>query len=77
MVSLSDTRAAGLLTFLDEGREGTVMVFIAGEDVLAFVSTVGFPGEMGEFQEITVAIATEVEFTAAQQTLWFALLGVS
>lgn len=77
LVSLSDTRAVGLLTFSDEGREGTVMVFIAGEEVLAFVSTVGFPGEMSEFQEITAAIAAEVEFTAPQQTLWFALLGVS
>jgi hypothetical protein len=75
LISLSDTRDAGQLSFSDGEREGTVVVFHAGEEIVGFVSTVGAVGETADFQDVTYAIATEAEFSAPQQTLWFALLG--
>jgi hypothetical protein len=75
LVSLSDERDAGLLKVSDEGREGVVMMFTAGDSVIALVSTVVFPGEMGQLQEIAFSIAAEVVFSGAQDALYGALLG--
>ena len=75
LISLSDTRDAGQLSFSDGERAGTVMVFHAGEEIVGFVSTAGVPGETADFQDVTYPIAAEAKFTAPQQTLWFALLG--
>jgi hypothetical protein len=75
LVSLSDERDAGLLKVSDEGREGVVMMFAAGDSVIALVSTVVFPGEMGQLQEIAFSIAAEVVFSGAQDALYGALLG--
>jgi hypothetical protein len=74
LVSLSDERDAGLMTVSTEGREGMVLMFIAGDRVIAMVSTVAFPGEMDQFQEIAFSVAAEVAFSGAQDALYGALL---
>jgi hypothetical protein len=75
LVSLSDEREAGMLTLSDEGREGLILVFTAGDGVLAFVSAVGYPGETGSLQEIAYAVAAEVVFSGTQDALYGALYG--
>lgn len=74
-VSLRDERQAGLLTVSELDREGIILLFEAGDGVLAFVSTVAYPGEVTEFQEITYAIAGEVAYSGAQDALYGVLLG--
>jgi hypothetical protein len=75
LVSLSEGREAGMLTVSDEGREGMILMFAAGEEVVAFVSAVGFPGELDAFREVTYAVAAEVAFGGAQGALYGTLLG--
>jgi hypothetical protein len=75
LVSLRDGRDAGMLAFSDEGREGLVLVFEAGDGVFAFVSAAGFPGEMHEFQEVTYAVAAEVAYHGSQDALYSVLYG--
>lgn len=75
LVSLSDESDAGLLTVSDEGREGLILMTSAGDEVVAFVSAVGFPGEMGGFQEVIYAVAAEVAFSGAQEALYGTFLG--
>lgn len=75
LVALSDARDAALLSVADAGREGLVLMFIAGDEVVAFVSAVGFPGELDAFQDITYAVAAEAVFSGAQEALYGTLLG--
>jgi len=75
LVALSDEREAGLVTLSDEGREGIILMFEAGDEVVAFVSAVGFPGELAPFQELTYAVAAGVAFSGAQEALYGTLLG--
>lgn len=74
-VSIGDGRDAGMLTLSDEGREGLILVFAAGDGVIAFVSAIGFPGEMDAFQETVYAVTAQVEFSGAQDALYGALYG--
>lgn len=75
LVSINDERDAGMLTVSDEGREGLILMFVAGDGVVAFVSTSGFLGEMAEFQEIAYAVVSEVTFSGAHEALYGRLLG--
>jgi hypothetical protein len=75
LVPLSDERDAGMLTLSDGERQGMILMFVAGDGVIALVSTAGFPGELGEFQDIAYAIAAEVAFSGAQNALYGLLLG--
>lgn len=75
IVSLSDDREAGMLTVSNEQSEGKILTFAVGEGVVAVVSTVAFPGEIRNFDEITYAIAADVSFSGAQDALYGALLG--
>jgi hypothetical protein len=75
LVSLSDEREAGLMTVSAEGQEGMVLMFVAGDRVIALVSTVAFPGEMDQFKEIAYSVAADVVFSGAQDALYGALLG--
>lgn len=73
-ISLSDGREAGMLDVTSEAREGMILLFEAGDGVLALVSTVAFQGEMAEYQEITYSIAGEVAYDGAQDALYGVLL---
>ena len=75
LISLSDGREAGMLTLSDEGGEGMILMFEAGDGVLAFVSAKAFPGEMAGFQELTSALAAEVVYRGTQDALYGALFG--
>ncbi|HCB48489.1 MAG: hypothetical protein AMJ56_21420 [Anaerolineae bacterium SG8_19] len=75
LVSLSEETEAGRLTVSDAGREGMVLMFAAGDSVIALVSTVGFPGEMDEYQDMAYAVASEVAFSGEQDALYGTLLG--
>jgi hypothetical protein len=75
LVSLSDERDAGMLTVLDDKRDGMILMFVAGDGVIAVVSAVGFLGEMSELEEITYAVAADVVFSGDQDALYGALLG--
>ena len=75
LVSLEDGREAGRLTFSQAGREGMLLVFEAGNGVFAFVSALGFPGEMPELEGITYAVAAEITYQGTQQALYDALYG--
>jgi hypothetical protein len=75
LVSVRDDRDAGLLTISDEKHEGLILVFAVGDNVLAFVSSSGYPGTSRELRDITDAIAAEVEFSGAQDALYGALYG--
>lgn len=75
LVSLNDQRDAGVLTVSAEGREGMILMFSAGDSVIALVSAIAFPGEMGQFQELANAIAAGVSFSGAQDALYGTLLG--
>lgn len=73
-VSISDKRDGGMMRVSDERREGLVLMFIAGDEVLAVVSAVAFPGEIDAFQETILAVASGVSFSGAQGDLYAALL---
>lgn len=75
LISLNDERDAGMLTVSGEGREGMILMFAAGDGVIALVSTVASPGEMGAFQDISYAVAATVAFSGANDALYGALLG--
>jgi hypothetical protein len=75
LVSLNDKREAGLITVSEEGQEGAVLLFAAGDSVIALVSSVAFPGEMDQFQAIVDSVAVEVEFSGDQDALYGVLLG--
>jgi pimeloyl-ACP methyl ester carboxylesterase len=75
LISLNDERDAGVLTVSAGGREGMILMFAAGDGVIALVSPIAFPGEMDEFQKIAYSVAAEVVFSGAQDALFGALLG--
>jgi hypothetical protein len=75
LVSLNDERDAGLATISDQGREGLVLMFVAGDEVIALVSAVGYPGDMAVYKETIYAIATEAVFNGAQDALFRTFLG--
>lgn len=75
LVSLGDGREAGMLTLSEERRQGSILVFAAGKDVFAFISATTFPGGMGEFQEITYAVAAGVAYSGSQEALYQKLYG--
>lgn len=70
LVSTGGERDAGLMTVSAEGREGMILTFTAGDGVIALISTVGYPGEVAEFQDLTYAIASEVAFSGAEDVLY-------
>ena len=74
LVSLSDERDAGMMTVTDEGREGLILMYIVGDEVVAVVSAIGFPGEVDAFQETMFAVASSVTFSGAQGALYGTLL---
>ena len=74
LVSIDDERDAGMLAVSEEGREGMILMFEAGDGVVAFVSTIGFPGEMADFQEVAYAVAAKVAFDGAHEALYGQLL---
>lgn len=75
LVAVSDRRDAGMLPLLDAEREGMILMFEAGDGVIAIISTVAFPGEISKYQQLTYAIAAEVAFNAAQDALYNTLYG--
>jgi hypothetical protein len=75
LVSLSDDRDVGLLTALGEWREGLILMFSAGDEVVGIVSAVGFPGELDAYRDIVYAVAAEVTFNGAQDVLYRTFLG--
>ncbi len=75
LISLSDDRDAGMLTFSEEGREGLILVFSTGRDVLAFISAASYPGGLNEFQEIIYAFAAGVTYNGSQDALYQKLYG--
>ena len=75
LVSVSDTRDVGVINFSSNGREGSVLVFHAADRVVAFISTVGFPGDTEDFQATLNVIAASTEFTAPQNALWAVMIG--
>jgi hypothetical protein len=75
LVSLSDGRDAGMLSLTEDEREGLILVFTASKEVFAFVSATTYPGEMGEFQEATFAIAAGVAYSGSQDALYSKLYG--
>lgn len=75
LISLGNGREAGMLTFSDEAHEGVMLVFEAGDGVLAFVSTMASPGEMENFQDVTYGVAAEMEFSGTQDALYGVLYG--
>ncbi len=75
LVSLNDKREAGLMIVSEEGKEGAVLMLSAGDNVIALVSSVAFPGEMDQFQAIAESVAAELEFNGNQDALYGVLLG--
>lgn len=75
LISLTDDRDAGLMIVSNGEREGRILMFVAGDGVIALVSSVGYPDEMSEYEEIIPAIASEVVFSGAQEALYGTLLG--
>lgn len=75
LVSTNGERDAGMLTVSDEGREGIILLLVAGDGVVALISTVSYPGEMAEFQDIVYTIASEATFRGAQDVLYGTFLG--
>ncbi len=75
LVSLGNEQDAGMLTFSEDGRDGLILVFFAGDDVITFLSATTFPGGMGEFQEITYAVAAGVAYSGSQDALYSKLYG--
>ncbi|HSR46478.1 MAG TPA: hypothetical protein VLL77_00685 [Anaerolineales bacterium] len=75
LVSLGNDREAGRMTVSAEGQEGIVLMFPAGDRVIAFVSAVTSPGGMAQFEDITYSIASGVTFGGDSDALFGALLG--
>lgn len=75
LVPLSNGKDAGMLTLSDAGYEGIILMFEAGDNVLAFVSAIAFPEKMDEYRELTYTLAAEVVFSGAQDALYAALRG--
>jgi len=75
LVSLGNEQDAGMLTFSEEGRDGLILVFIASNDVITFLSATTSPGGMGEFQEIIYAVAAGVAYSGSQDALYSKLYG--
>jgi hypothetical protein len=69
LVSLGDKYEAGLLKISNEKREGMFIVFEAAEGVMAFVSAVGYPGELHSFLEIAFTIAASIEYRGSVENL--------
>lgn len=74
LVSISDERDAGMVTVAADGQEGMILMFTAGDGVIAFVSTIGVSGDMNEIKDIAYAVVAEVAFSGAQDALYGALL---
>lgn len=70
LVSTGGERDAGMLTISDDGREGMILMFVAGDGVVALISTVGYPGEMAEFQDLAYAVAAGVIFNGGEDALY-------
>ena len=75
LVTLPDGRDAARVTVAEAGQEGQILVFGAGDEVIAVVSAVTAPGEMAQLQEITDAVAAGVTFSGSQDALYGILLG--
>lgn len=75
LTSLGEGIDAGLMRVSGEGREGMILMFLAGDRVVAMISAVAYPGEMDNFEEITYSVAAEVVFSGSQDALYGALLG--
>lgn len=75
LVSLGNDREAGRMTVSAEGREGIVLMFPAGDRVIALVSAVAAPGGMAQFEAVTYSVASGVTFGGEQDALYGALLG--
>ena len=75
LVSVDEGLDAGMLAFTEQERAGLVLVFTAADGVYAFISAVGYPGEMASLQERMVAVAGTVSFGANQNALYSALNG--
>jgi hypothetical protein len=74
LVSISDERDAGMVTISEEGTEGFILMFTAGDEVVAVVSAVSSVGEMATLREDIFAIASEVTFSGDQGALYGTLL---
>ena len=74
LVSLGDDRTAGMVTVSEEGREGIILMFTAGDEVVAVVSAVSSVGELDALREDIFAVASEITFSGDQGTLYGALL---
>jgi hypothetical protein len=55
-------------------REGLILMFSAGDQVVALISTVASPGEMSRFEDVTYRIASEVVFEGDGEALYGRLL---
>jgi hypothetical protein len=75
LVSLSDEVRAGQLIVSNEQREGLFIVFPVLDGVIAFVSAIAYPGELGGLQQIASAIAASIEFTGSSSDLMAAFWG--
>ena len=75
LVSLGSGLEAGLVTASSREQEGLVMMFSAGEKVIALVSSLAYTGEMEAFEKTVYSLADEVEFFGEQDALYGALLG--
>lgn len=75
LVSLNAEMDAGLVTVSGRGREGLILMFNAGDEVVVLVSAVGYPGELEAFQEAIYAVAAEVTFSGPQDELYGMFLG--
>ena len=75
LVPLSGEREAGLATIATLQREGSLLVFEAAEGVMAFVSTVAYPGELPDLQAITFAVASSLDYTGSADALTAAFYG--
>jgi hypothetical protein len=74
LVSLSEERDAGMVTVSAGDREGLILMFSAGDQVVALISTVASPGEMSRFEDVTYRIASEVVFEGDGEALYGRLL---
>lgn len=75
LVRLPGDVDAGLSTVASDGREGMILMIVAGDGVVALVSTVGYPGERDATRDTVYAIAAGVRFGGSQEALYGALLG--
>lgn len=75
LISVGDGRDVGMVTLSDQGREGVVLVFEAGNGAIALVSAVAYPAEMDAQMATIQEIAATITFTGAQDALYGALYG--